>query len=207
MPLKSNTPTAMTFRTRFRPKPIARLASPMAGTLLLVLLLVCGPRWPLEAQNSQPGEYEVKAAFLYNFAKFVEWPPGAFPSRTSPITIGVLSDERFQSVLGQTLIGKTAQDRALVVRRLDASLQDASQCHIVFVSSAERGAISDLLNATKGTSVLTVSETEGFAQRGGMVNFLLIENKVRFEINNLSAKNSGLKISARLLQLAANVWE
>jgi hypothetical protein len=125
----------------------------------------------------------------------------------SPITIGILSDERFQSVLEQTLAGKTAQGRSLLVKRLGASLEDALRCHIVFVGSSERGAIGDLLKVTRGSHVLTVAETEGFAQRGGMVNFLILENKVRFKVNHLSAKSSGLHISARLLQLAANVWE
>lgn len=177
------------------------------GIRYLLLFLACVLGWPLEAQHAQPGEYEVKAAFLYNFAKFVEWPAETFPSRASPITIGTLADDRFQAILEQTLAGKTAQERSLVVKKLGPSLQDARKCQIVFVSSAERGAVGDLLNATKGASVLTVGETEGFAQRGGMVNFVLIENKVRFEINNLSARNSGLHISARLLQLAATVWE
>ena len=192
---------------RLRPKPFAGLANLARGTLLLAFLGVVGPRWSLEAQNGPSGEYHVKAAFLYNFAKFVEWPPEAFPNPTSPITLCILSEEGFQSVLEQTLIGKTAQGRSLVVRRWGTSLQDALQCHIVFVSFAKRGAIGDLLRATKGMSVLTVGEIDGFAQRGGMVNFVILENKIRFEVNDLSAKTSGLRISARLLQLAVNVWE
>jgi hypothetical protein len=174
--------------------------------LLLVFLLAFGALWFLKAQGP-PGEYEVKAAFLYNFAKFVEWPPDAFPSPTAPITIGVISDERFQFVLRQALMGKTAQNRPLVVKSLQSPLQDLHPYQIVFVSSAERGAIGDLLDAARDVNVLTVGETEGFAQRGGMVNFVILDNKVRFEINNLSVRNSGLRVSARLLQLAANVWE
>jgi len=206
MSIRGRFSLGMIFLARHRPEPAALLARSIVAILSVLLGVCCTPQL-LPAQSSQPAEYEVKAAFLYNFAKFVQWPPEAFPSPTAPITICVISDERFQSILGQTLIGKTAQDRPLVVRRLQSPPQDLRQCHIVFVSSAERGTIGDLLTGAKESSVLTVGETDGFAQRGGMVNFVILDNRVRFEINHQSARSSGLRISARLLQLAANVWE
>jgi hypothetical protein len=160
-----------------------------------------------DAQNRPIEESDVKAAYLYNFAKFVEWPPEAFPSPSSPIVIVLLADSQFASAVEQAVAGKTAQGRPLEVRRVQQLSEEALQCHILFVSWSERGSIGDLLVLAKAAAVLTVSETEGFAQRGGTVNFVVSNNNVRFEVNNLKARTVGLKLSAKLLRLAASVWE
>lgn len=175
--------------------------------LLSILACVAGDRSSLVAQNALIGESEVKAAFLYNFAKFVDWPSERFTSQSSPVIIGTLANDTFDSILERTVASRTAQGRPVVVRRLQQLSEDTLQCHVVFVGSSKREAIADLLRLTKDANVLTVSETEGFAQRGGIMNFVFSDSKIRFEVNNLSAKRSGLRISSKLLQLAANVWE
>jgi hypothetical protein len=150
------------------------------------------------AQRSAMSEYAVKAAFLYNFAKFVEWPSGA-PG--GPIKIGILGKDPFGSTLDSTVRGKTANGRSLVVRRLKRT-RDARSCHIVFISRSEKGRLTEILTAVKGAPVLTVADTERFAHQGGMVNFYLEQNKVRFEANVRAARHARLTISSKLLRLA-----
>lgn len=155
-------------------------------------------RQAAHAQRSSASEYAVKAAFLYNFAKFIEWPSGA-PS--GPIKIGILGEDPFGATLDGTVKGKTANGRSLVIRRLKRT-QDARSCHIVFVSRSEKGRFAEILEAVKGAPVLTVADTERFAHRGGMLNFYLEQNRVRFEVNVTAAEQARLKISSKLLRLA-----
>ena len=160
----------------------------------------------LRTQNPPPGEYEVKAAFLFNFAKFVEWPQSAFADANSPLIIGVLGDDPFGDVLERTVAGKLVQGRPLRVQRWKR-LVEMRYCHILFVSPSERGELPEILERFQAAAVLTVSEEDGFDELGGMIHFLLQENKVRFAINNRAAKAAGLKISSRLLMLAVSVWD
>ena len=148
----------------------------------------------------------MKAAFLYNFSKFVEWPPHAFGRADGPFIIGVLGKDPFGEALERAVAGKFIQGRPVVIRRWISS-KDFIQCHLLFVSNSERDRLPDILNELKGSSVLTVAEMEGFVNRGGMINFLLLEGRVQFEINNRSAQSSRIRISSKLLQLARNVWE
>ena len=161
---------------------------------------------PLHAQGLLVGEYQIKAAFLYNFAKFVEWPPEAFSDAKSPIVIAILGEDPFDPSLEEIIAGKTVQGRPLVVKHWK-NLDGSWQCHILFVSASARGFLGDIFQKTGLSNVLTVGEMEGFAQRGGMINFILFENKVRFEINHKAAESAGLKISSKLLSLARKVWE
>lgn len=142
----------------------------------------------------------MKAAFLYNFAKFVEWPAGTFATERAPIVIGVLGDDPLGAALEQAVQGKTVNGRALVVKRLKTL--PLPVCHILFITASERKRASQFIEGLLGQPVLTVGETEQFAQSGGLVNFFIEDNKVRFEINVDNAERSRIKISAKLLSLA-----
>jgi hypothetical protein len=163
---------------------------------LTVVMCVLSSR--IQAQAS--GEYQVKAAFLYNFLKFVDWPAQSFANDSSPFIIGVVGNDTFNSAIDQAVSGKTANGRPIVIKRF-ASSKTLSYCHILFISPSERDRFRQILGTT-GSGVLTVSETDGFAQIGGIVNFTLVDSKVRFEINQSAAERAGLKISAKLLSLA-----
>jgi YfiR/HmsC-like len=145
------------------------------------------------ALGQSASEYQVKAAFLYNFAKFVEWPAPSFKGLNDPINICVVGQNPFGSMLEDTVRGKTLEGRAFVVRNLP-DVQQAGGCHILFVSSAERRHMRSILESIKTPGVLTVGETEGFAMNGGVINFKLDEGRVRFEINLEAAAAKGLQI-------------
>jgi hypothetical protein len=165
--------------------------------LPLGLLLVCSGR----AQDSQPSEYEVKAAFIFNFAKFVEWPQGAFADTRSPFCIGVLGDGASSADLDRTVRGKTLNNRSVTVKRCRA-LDEARKCHVVFIEASEKRRLQEICSSLDTAAVLTVGETEGFIQSGGMISFFREGNKLRFEINNEAAKHAGLKVNSKLLSLA-----
>jgi hypothetical protein len=153
--------------------------------------------------HAQPTEYQIKAAFIYNFARFVDWPTQAFADETSPMTVGVLGENVFGDNLQQAISGKTIKGHALQFRQFD-SVTDATNCQVLFISSSEKSHLSKILARLRGTSVLTVSETDDFIGDGGMINLEIVDQKVRFEINNDAAKKAGLTISSKLLSLAVN---
>jgi hypothetical protein len=146
-------------------------------------------------------EYQVKAAFLYNFAKFVEWPPEAFRSDKDPLRICVLGANPFGSSLSDMLRGKTVLGRPIALADLTDAAQ-AADCQIVFVSESERKRVRLILKTLPHTGILTVSESEGFAAHGGMVNFTREGGHLGFEINAAVASDARLRISSRVLQLA-----
>ena len=152
-------------------------------------------------EPAAPSEYELKAAFLYNFAKFVEWPSQVFPDPTAPFTIGIIGEDPFGDALEATVRNKTINGRQFVIKKTK-SYSEFRTCQILFISSSERRRVADLLKALSGDSVLTVSEMDRFIQAGGMINFFMEGNKVRFEINPEPAKHAGLRISSKLLNLA-----
>jgi hypothetical protein len=146
-------------------------------------------------------EYQVKAAFIYNFAKFVEWPPQAFKNSTDPITICVLGQNPFGNALEEAVSGKTVEGRTFVVRTLSGE-QPAVGCQIVFVSSSERKRFHAILGEIKAGGVLTVGETETFASEGGVINFKIEAGRVRLQVNVDAAEQAKLRISSKLLSLA-----
>jgi hypothetical protein len=150
------------------------------------------------------GEYEVKAAFVYNFARFVSWPEKDFVASKEDFVVGVLGPDPFGPVLDDLARDRTVEGSNLAVKRYTSS-QGLDGCHILFISSAERGQLPEILRALGTSSVLTVSESEGFLEHGGMINLMLKEQKVRFEINVGAADKVGLKISSQLLKLATRV--
>jgi hypothetical protein len=146
-------------------------------------------------------EYRIKAAFLYNFAKFVEWPAQAFKSPSDPIVIGVVGKNPFGNALSEAVAGKTWGGRAFQVREVVDAPQAAS-CQIVFISASERKRLRLLLNWIRNSAVLTVGETDNFASEGGIINFKIDAGTVRLQINVEAARKQELHISAKLLSLA-----
>jgi hypothetical protein len=168
--------------------------------LSLGLLLTAGFG---HAQTPQPTEYQLKAAFLYNFAKFIDWPPDALAGGQAPFIIGVLGDNPFGSVLEQTVAGKKIDDHPISVMPFRTAAE-ATNCQILFISNSEKKHFSEIVQTLHGTAVLTVSEIDGdgFIKTGGMVNFVKEGNKFRFQIHDEVAKSNRLKISSKLLSLA-----
>lgn len=153
------------------------------------------------AAAPSPAEYEVKAAFLFNFAKFVEWPEQSFPDPSAPFRVCLLGDSPFTPQLERVLKDKTVHDRPLSVKRIQHAAE-AAGCQMLFVAPSEGARLDAVLAAVKDAPVLTVGDVERFAQRGGMIGFTLESQKVRFNINPAPASASGLKISSQLLKLA-----
>jgi hypothetical protein len=155
----------------------------------------------LRAQEFNPREYQVKAVFLFNFVQFVEWPATAFPSADAPIRIGVLGDNPFSGALEAAVQGEKVRNRSIVVEP-SSRLESLRDCHVVFVSRSQRAEIGTILAVLGSRPVLTIGEVPDFAGRGGIINFYLEGQKVRFEINRAAAQRSGLKLSSQLLTLA-----
>jgi YfiR/HmsC-like len=158
--------------------------------------LLCRGTQEASAENLSSREYEIKAAYLYNFIKYVDWP--SYGGDT--ITIGVLGGNPFGTALAP-LNGKIVKGRRLLIKELD-SVRDAQKCQIIFVSSSEKQRLQEIFEILKNAGVLTVGETQGFANGGGIINFIEENNKVHFEINADAARRSGLNISSELLKLA-----
>lgn len=177
--------------------------APQHCTLRVAVLFLC-LLFSFKILGQEPAqEYQIKAAFLFNFAKFVEWPPDAFPNANSPIIIGVLGKNVFGHYLADTIQGKTVQNRPFVFKELK-SASDAVHCHILFVSPSMSDDFPEIIKDLHNASVLTVSENDQFLKAGGMINFIIEDNKVHFQINDAAAKAAGLNISSKLLSLAAH---
>ena len=154
--------------------------------------------------SADSSEYLIKAGFIYNFAKLVEWPANA-SAQGNPITIGVLGNDAFADVLDHTVDGKKIDGRSFTVKRMKWKDFKDCNCHILFVASQESAHADEVIQTLRSSSVLTISEAPGFAKRGGIINFTLQDSKVRFEANVDAAKQAGLNISSRLLSLASIV--
>src|SRR3979411_1073961 len=149
---------------------------------------------------SDSSEYLVKAGFIYNFAKFVEWPSTAFAEPDSPIVIGVLGTDPFGTIIDKIVQDKKIGTRGFVVKRLKwgTDLKELKECKILFVGASEKAHMDELVQIVRGLPILTVCETPGFADRGGVIRFVLEDNRVRFEVNVVAARQAGLTISSRL---------
>jgi len=174
--------------------------------LLLFLLVGSAAALTLAAPDSRAAEsasleYKVKAAYLYNFAKFVEWPAEKFPQPASPIIIGVVGEDPFGDTLDETVKGKTVNGRSILIRRL-APGADLKQCHLLFISRSLKNSLASILAGLKSESVLTVSETDQFASRGGMIDLIIVDDSVKLEINLDTAERAGLKVSSKLSSVA-----
>ena len=171
----------------------------------LILLLVIGtllanPQFA-GAQDDSVGEYELKAAILFNLTKFVEWPDSAYSGVQAPTNLCILGRDPFGDSLASMGPKQAASGRSLLIRRLPQE-RDIRDCHVLYVSSSERKTLPEIFANLKGSSVLTVGEMTQFAVRGGMIQFGLQDKQVRFDINLDAASRVGLRISSRLLVLA-----
>ena len=176
-----------------------RIISKTFLLLIGVCALASGPP-TVQAQSLLEREYQIKAGFLYNFLKFIEWPSDVLPETSGTINICVLGDELAREAF-ESLNGKMVKDRRLAVRRLEP-VKDLLSCHVLFIGASEEKRFPQIMQSLRGLRVLTVGEIERFAQSGGIINFVTERNKVRFEINVDSAARAGLKVSSQLLSLA-----
>jgi hypothetical protein len=169
--------------------------------LVITWIVIAAPL--LHAQRSGPTENEVKSAYLYNFGKFVEWPAKA-TGVGEFFSICALGDDSFGSTLETIIAGESINGKKVLVKHV-AKPQDAVSCHILFISSSEQNQLKEILAALDNTSVLTVSDVPQFTRRGGMIQFVVEANKVRFEVNLTSAERAGLTLSSQLLKVAIQV--
>jgi hypothetical protein len=151
--------------------------------------------------SSDSSEYLIKAGFTYNFAKLMDWPASTFPQPDSPIVIGILGNDPFGSTLESVLAGKKVNERSFVIKHLKWGT-DIKGCNILYVSTSEASHLDEIFHLLKGLPILTIGQMPGFARRGGIVNFVIENDKVRFEVNVEAAKQADISISSRLLTLA-----
>jgi hypothetical protein len=177
------------------------------GRVGLAFVLVAGVALSAGRARAQPApaEYQVKAAYLLNFARFVEWPAGVLPA-SSPLNIAIVGDDPFGGALDEVLRGKSANGHAIQLRHLrwDDTLAPSQ---IIFISASEEGHLSQILRFIGRDSVLTVSDIDRFSLRGGVIEFLMVGDRVRFDINRTSAAAAQLNISSKLLNVARAVHE
>lgn len=168
--------------------------APKIASVLAVLLAA-------SAGGQGLNEYHVKAAYVYNLARFVEWPPESFKSATEPMRLCVLGASPIRPILGEAVQGETIDGRKLEVRQL-ADTAQAAGCHVVFIASSENPRLPSLLRELRRPpGTLTVGEAEDFLREGGAVNFRLENNKVRIEINPRAVAEQKLRVSPNLLSL------
>ena len=170
----------------------------MIASLVVLATTIVGAR-----ADDPSLEYKVKAAYLYKFGAFVEWPAATFQSSASAVNVCIAGKDPFDGFLDQATEGQKIADRPILIRRLDVIGRD-SGCQIAFVGGSNRQSVSQALDVLRGSGVLTVTE-DGTGGDAGIVRFVTQDNRVRFEIDQQAAERNGLKISSKLLSLAASV--
>ena len=156
---------------------------------------------PFQVAAPAQSEYALKSAFLYNFCRFIDWPDSAFASPNEPFIIGIAGDDPFGSLLNEAVKGKKYHNRPIRIDHFRAP-GDIKRCHLLFVSHASAGRLDPILAAVAGKSVLTVSETEDFLNRGGMITLTAEQNRVRLRINTAALHSANLVVSSKLLRVA-----
>ncbi len=146
-------------------------------------------------------EYQIKAAFLFNFAQFVQWPEGSFTDTNAPFRIGVLGDDPFDGFLDETVRGEKVEGHPLVVQRYRDG-DEIKDCQILFISRSEAKQTEQVLADLKGKNVLTVGDIDGFIKNGGVVRFVTEQNKIHLKISPEAAKQANLVISSKILRLS-----
>jgi hypothetical protein len=188
-------------KPKMRPTPLEIHRPLIQSTILLILSLVLTCTATASTEG-QPLEYKVKAVYLYNFTKFVSWPDTMLTGDTQPLNICILGRNPFGSLLEPITRIKT-QDRTITIDNIeDVRALEKRSCPILFISASEQGDVAELLRKTATMHILTVSDIDGFAHRGGIIGFVVKEDKVRLEINLSAARQAGLTISAKLLEIA-----
>jgi hypothetical protein len=180
------------------------------GRHFLLLLISVAATWGVvgvpsaQGQHAKPAEFEVKATYLYNFSRFVEWPAQVAQAQGDSFAICVLGEDPFGAALKATVAQETVAGKSVVTKQVPTA-QDAVSCRVLFISSSEDKRLKEILTSLGTATVLTVSDLPKFTQRGGMVQFVLEGNKVRFEVNSAVAQRAGLTLSSELLKVAVNV--
>ena len=177
----------------------------------------------VQADPEQSKEYQIKAAFLYNFIKFVDWPKEKMPDSNEPIIIGIIGKDPFGDAF-EPVKNKPVKDKKIVIKRFvgleeleksadknkaefDKKVEPLRKCHVLFICSSEKEYLEEIIKALKGSHVLTVADSEGFLESGGIINFIMEKKKVCFEINVTAAKRAKLEIRSQLLRLAKKIVE
>jgi hypothetical protein len=184
---------------------------------VLLLTLFLGSQ--AKADSASPREYQVKAAFLYNFIMFVDWPQGKIANNDEPVVIGIIGDDPFDNAF-DPIKNKQAESRKIVIKRfegleelkksgqaqLDKKIETIKGCHLLFICRSEKNVVNEIMNLLKDSNVLAIGDMEGFLESdGGIINFTLQDEKVRFEVDLGAARQANLKIRSQLLKLAQRV--
>ncbi|HMT28818.1 MAG TPA: YfiR family protein [Bacteroidia bacterium] len=163
--------------------------------------MIYGTGEQIFAQATDISEYEVKAVFIYNFTKFISWPEAAFSSPSEPFIIGIIGSNPFDGYLTNVVANEKVDTHPIEIKVFN-SIKEIDKCHILYIQSNDVDFIRKVLTTIGNTSVLTVNESDIFSRLGGHIRFLKENNKIRFQINTNSAKNSKLQISSKLLSIA-----
>lgn len=169
-----------------------------SGTLFVILFITITAA---NGQNFPTPANQVKAVFLFNFTQFTEWNGNSFTSENAPLIIGILGNDPFGAYLDETVAGEKISGHPLLVQRY-RSIDDIGTCHILFISNHAAEPISEILDAIKDKSILTVSDADNFTKYGGMIHFFMKNRKIRFEINAAAAKAAGITFSSKLMRVA-----
>jgi hypothetical protein len=189
--------------------------------VLAVVLLMAAIVPAAGADSTSSQEYQVKAAFLYNFIQFVDWPAEKLTDDNKPIIIGIIGDDPFGNAF-EPIKDKKIRNRAVVIKRFesfeklknpsekdkpesDQKIETLKRCHLLFICSSEQKTLKDIIDTVKDHSVLTVGEMDGFLEAGGIISWFVEEKKIRFDINATSAERAKLEIRSNLLRLAKRV--
>lgn len=184
----------------------ATLLSRWPWLLLVTFLALSCTLWPLPQKATaaeKPSEYEVEAAYLFNFGKFVTWPATSGDSK-APLTICVLGEDPLGSALHHIVSGEKIGDKPVLDKQI-SNMEEAAACSILYISSSEENHLTRILSSVKNAPVLTVSDIPDFLARGGIIQFVLRDNRVRFEVNLAPVKHDHLTLSSELLKVAASV--
>ncbi|UAY51543.1 YfiR family protein [Ferruginibacter albus] len=167
--------------------------------LCTLILLMCSDFYSL-AKTEQSREFQVKAVFLFNFTQFVDWPPASFTSSHSNIVIGILGTDPFGSYLEQTIEGEKANGHPLVIRHF-TSTDDIGACHVLFINVQDKKKLQQAIASLKGKNILTVSDDAAILPSGGMVHFIIKNDKIQLQVNLEAVKAANLTMSSKLLRL------
>jgi hypothetical protein len=171
------------------------------GLLVLALsLLATAPT--AFAEDKAPLDYQVKAAFLVNFPKYVEWPAATLAETNSPITVAILGDDNVANEFANMISGRTAESRPIVLKQIPSDGLIQTNCQILFIARSARQRAPEILEKLKGTGILTVGESDDFLDKGGVINMTQRDRKIRLQVNLSAARQAQLKISSRLLMVA-----
>ena len=173
-------------------------------TVFLVISFFASPTPFAQAQTPSPAEYRIKAEYLANFAKFVEWPDDAFAGGEGAFVIGVLGNFRFGVSLSEAVTGKTVRGKKIKIQILKPR-DNLRECHILFVGGSDKKHLTEILASLRGASVLTVGESDEFFEAGGTIGFRMDDERVRFEVNLSGAETARLRMSSQLLAAARSI--